>query len=318
MISSLLNDILEDVVGNKDAIEEEVREEEAREEESSDEERDLSAYEKQRNKRVREIQAEFNSKFPNFEEEVRQLKVRKKRRNSGGRKTFPEVSTPRRSIRGAREASSGQQQIVSDAGVQDQSSSPQDQGLINDQDETVDDHPCFSDQPHGLGDKPGLPGDKPGLPGDQPGLRGDQPGLPGDQPGLPGDQPALPGDQPGLPGDQPGLPGDQPGLSGDQPGLSGECDLPGEQHGLCVLLGGQLSLSGDLVERDLPGDQHDLLGYQDQSNGIADHHIAEAEDEEARSAGNLELSLLGKYGCVPCGMKFRDRGNLKSHVKQWH
>ena len=81
MISSLLlNDILEDVVGNKDAIEEEVREEEAREEESSDKERDLSAYEKQRNKRVREIQAEFNSKFPNFEEEVRQLKVRKKRR----------------------------------------------------------------------------------------------------------------------------------------------------------------------------------------------------------------------------------------------
>ena len=257
MISSLLNDILEDVVGKKDAIEEEGREEEAREEESSDEERDLSAYEKQRNKRVREIQAEFNSKFPNFEEEVRQLKVRNSRRNRGGRKTFPEVSKPRRSMRGAREAGSGQQQIVccqTDAGVQDQSSSPQDQGLINDQEEAVDDHPCFSDQPH--------------------------------------------------------LPGDQPGLPGDQPGLSGECDLPGEQHGLHGLPVEQLSLSGDqpglsddLVERDLPGDQYDLLGYQNQSYGIADHHIAETEDELARSAGNLELSLLGKYGCVPCGMK---------------
>ena len=138
MISSLVNDILEDVVVDKDAIEEEEREEEAREEASSDEERDLSgplsAYEKLRNKRIREIQAEFNSKFPNFEEEVKQLKVRKKRRNRGGRKTFPEVSNPKRSLRGLR--GSGQQQIVSfqtDARVQDQSSSPQDHGLIIDQ-----------------------------------------------------------------------------------------------------------------------------------------------------------------------------------------
>ena len=97
---------------------------------------------------------------------------------------------------------------------------------------------------------------------------------------MPGDQPDLPGGQPDLPGDQHGLrclSVDQPSLSGDQPGLHGE--------------------------RDLPGDQHGLLGYQDQYNGIADHHVAETEDELARSAGNLELSLLGKYGCVPCGMK---------------
>ena len=328
MISSLVNDILGDVVGDKDVIEEDAREEEAREETSSDEEKDLSPYEKIRNNRVRQIQAEFNRRYPNFEEEVRQLKARKMRRSRGGRKTPLEVSTPRRSLRGVAVAGSGQQEIVSfqtNVGCQVQSSSL-DFGLINGQEEAVEDQPCNSGQSD-------LSGVQLGLTGDPPGNLVDEPGIPDNQHSmfdLCVDQPSLSGDQHGLssrPQDQgqvealdddpcfrdpPDLPGDQPDLSGDQAGLSGECDHLGEEQSLRGLPG------GDLVERDLPGDQHVQLGFQNQSYGIADHHNAETEDEEVRDAGNLELGFLGKYGCVPCGMKFRDRGNLKRHVKQMH
>ena len=74
MVSDLVNDIIEEVDNDKD-----VAEEDEIEEVLSDEEKKLSAYERMRNKRVAQLQAEFRHKFPNFEEEVQQLKVRKKK-----------------------------------------------------------------------------------------------------------------------------------------------------------------------------------------------------------------------------------------------
>ena len=81
MVSDLLNDIIEEVDNDKD-----VAEEDEIEEVLSDKEKKMSAYERMRNNRVAQIQAEFSQKFPNFGEEVQQLKVRKKKRAGGGRK----------------------------------------------------------------------------------------------------------------------------------------------------------------------------------------------------------------------------------------
>ena len=59
----------------------------------------LSAYERMRNIRVAEMQAEFQRRFPNFEDEVQELRVRKKKRRRGVRKTAAPVTT-RRTARG--------------------------------------------------------------------------------------------------------------------------------------------------------------------------------------------------------------------------
>ena len=40
--------------------------------------------------------------------------------------------------------------------------------------------------------------------------------------------------------------------------------------------------------------------------------------EQVRDGGDQDQSGLGKFGCIPCGMSFRDGGNLKRHVTLVH
>ena len=90
LVSSLVNDILSKATKRKENDEAQVEEGPA-----------LSDYERRRNERVAEIEAEFNRQHPNFRKEVRELRV--KRKNVGGRRKkatrIPTASAVRRSSR---------------------------------------------------------------------------------------------------------------------------------------------------------------------------------------------------------------------------
>ena len=227
MVSNLLHDIIKEVCYDKDVYEEGGNEEDVSEageleEELSDEEKELPAHVRMRNRRVADIQAEFKRKFPSFEEEVRQLKVRKKKKVGGVRKPTHKNETLRRSSRGVVSVRMEdiRQEQVSDGGVKDQSSMINDQGLHNDLSEAVDGR-LFE-----LGLDQSLLGDQLSLPGVQLSVPGDQSSqavaahllsLPDDHLSLPVDQSSLSGDQIILPDHELSVPGDQPSLGEHQP-----------------------------------------------------------------------------------------------------
>ena len=95
MVTSLVLDIVYQAV---EATAVEPANEEKAKAQKQDEERDISDYEKMRNRLIEERKAEFKRLFPNFENEVKGLRVVKKPR----KKKMPKTSSlpPRRSSRG--------------------------------------------------------------------------------------------------------------------------------------------------------------------------------------------------------------------------
>ena len=86
MVESLLEDIFKNVVNAEEAnIESDQNDIEHDIDENGDQ--DQSLYVQMRNERVAEIQAEFRKKFPNFDEEIRSLKVVKKKTGGKRKKT---------------------------------------------------------------------------------------------------------------------------------------------------------------------------------------------------------------------------------------
>ena len=59
------------------------------------------------------------------------------------------------------------------------------------------------------------------------------------------------------------------------------------------------------------------LDHQPGDEGVSQ----EVDDEEAGetgSAGDMGQSANGRFGCVPCGLSFRDTGNMRRHVRLLH
>ena len=206
MVSSLLDDIIEQFDASIEVIEEDAMKDAPQENEM-----ELSAYEKLRNQRIKEFQAEFRSKFPNFEEEVLKLKVTRKK-CGGKRKTSHKISATTRSSRG----------VIVDNLVQEK--------LMSDQMEKVSDTVVVDEQSSVIHEQPGLLDDQP---------------VPLD------DQPVL---------------------------LDDQLRMLGDQHGVETVI----------------------------------------SDEQVGHDGDHDQSVLGKYGCVPCDMRFRDTGHLRRHVLLMH
>lgn len=103
LVESLLQDVIESVITDvsKDSQNDEQEEDEI--EKNVNEIQGESLYVQMRNRRVAEIQAAFREKFPNFEQEVRSLKVAKKKVSRGKIKsgTLAPITTRRSSRFGA-------------------------------------------------------------------------------------------------------------------------------------------------------------------------------------------------------------------------
>ena len=70
------------------------------------------------------------------------------------------------------------------------------------------------------------------------------------------------------------------------------------------------------IESDLVGDGQSVVEQMDATDsGVIDD---QSEVEQVRDVGDQDQSGLGKFGCIPCGMRFRDGGNLKRHVTLVH
>ena len=99
LVESLLRDILENVNSGKDILD--GGEDDDEQDSFGITDQDQSVYVQMRNKRVAEIQAEFRKKFPNFDQDVRGLKVDRKKVR-GRKKKAPKMTaavTTRRSSR---------------------------------------------------------------------------------------------------------------------------------------------------------------------------------------------------------------------------
>ena len=66
------------------------------------------------------------------------------------------------------------------------------------------------------------------------------------------------------------------------------------------------------VENDMEGGQSVAEEMDATDSGVI------GNQSEVRDAGDQDQSALGKFGCIPCGMSFRDSGNLKRHVSLVH
>ena len=68
------------------------------------------------------------------------------------------------------------------------------------------------------------------------------------------------------------------------------------------------------LEMRVTGAEDQVAGAAEESSGHSEVRVAGAGEgsEEGAAAG------LGRYGCLPCGMKFRDTLNLRRHVRLVH
>ena len=103
MVSSLIDDIIDHLGEVRDVNEELI--------EVAPLDGDLSPYEKARNLRVAELHAEFQRKFPNFQQEVQDLSVRRKKRVRNVKKSATPIMT-RRSTRGSKGDSVDELEVV--------------------------------------------------------------------------------------------------------------------------------------------------------------------------------------------------------------
>ena len=111
MICSIIDDIIDQLGVGKDVNEEDTRVD------APDEESELSLYEKLRNDRVAQMQAEFKRQFPDFEQEVLELKVRRKKRVGERNKSKLPLPKPRRSSRCLSEDSVEVLELLAEGGL---------------------------------------------------------------------------------------------------------------------------------------------------------------------------------------------------------
>ena len=118
MISSLIDEVINQLGQGKDGMIEEmvVAEEDTRD--GNEKGHEISDYLKARDERVASIQAEFKRLFPDFETEILELRGEKKKKAGERRKKTSGSLAPRRSSRGLRKDSMerGELDVENDVG----------------------------------------------------------------------------------------------------------------------------------------------------------------------------------------------------------